>query len=70
MNKQRKRKCPQCMISAFFIKNDAGDRRLVYVLEDGSIIDKYGEESLDGVDLSEGFCLGCSWHGSEKRLKR
>lgn len=66
----RKMLCPQCKITAMYVKNEAGDRRLVYVVEGGEVIPKNSEESLDGFDVSEVFCLGCSWHGSPKKLVR
>ena len=60
--------CPQCKIAAMYVKNEQGDRLLVYVLEDGEVVPKYPEDSMEGFDLKEVFCLGCSWHGSPKRL--
>lgn len=60
--------CPQCKIAAMYVKNEQGERRLVYVLEGGEVIPKYPEESMAGFDLTEVYCLGCSWHGSPKRL--
>lgn len=60
--------CPQCKISSMYVKNASGERRLVYVDENHNIVPKYPEESLEGVDLTEVYCLGCSWHGSPKRL--
>lgn len=65
----RKRICPQCQIAAFYVKNESGDRRLVYVLSDGTVTAKYPDESLEGFCLDEVFCLGCSWHGSPSRPK-
>lgn len=66
----RKMLCPQCKIAAMYVKNEAGDRRLVYVVKGGEVIPKNPEESLDGFDVSEVFCLGCSWHGNPKKLVR
>ena len=40
----------------------------IFVLEDGEVVPKYPEDSMEGFDLTEVFCLGCSWHGSPKRL--
>ena len=54
----RKMLCPQCKIAAMYVKNEAGDRRLVYVVEGGEVIPKNPEESLDGFDVSEVFCRG------------
>ena len=65
---EKKKKCPQCDIHAFFVKNEEGSRRLVYILTDGKVVAKYPEESLEGFDVAEVFCLGCSWHGSQQRL--
>lgn len=48
---------------------DAQDNRLpVYVSDQGEIVPKDETASLEGYDLSEVYCLGCSWHGSPKRL--
>lgn len=60
--------CPQCKIAAMYVKNDSGERLLVYVLDSGEVVPKYPEESMEGFDLTEVYCLGCSWHGSPKRL--
>ena len=64
----RKLLCPQCKIAAMYVKNEQGDRLLVYVLEDGEVVSKDPEASMEGFDLTEVYCLGCSWHGSPKRL--
>lgn len=32
--------CPQCKIAAMYVKNEAGDRRLVYVVEGEEVIPK------------------------------
>ena len=62
--------CPQCRIAAMYVKNEKDERRLVYVTADGTVIPKKEDESLDGFDLSEVFCLGCSWHGSPKHMAK
>ncbi len=64
----KKMVCPQCKIAAMYVKNEVGERRLVYVTAEGEVVPKKEEESLDGFNLEEVFCLGCSWHGSPKRL--
>ena len=66
----RKLLCPQCKIAAMYVKNEAGERRLVYVTADGQVIPKNPDESTEGFDLSEVFCLGCSWHGSPIRMTK
>lgn len=60
--------CPQCQIAAMYVKNDKGERRLVYVLENGEVVPKYPEEPTEGFDMTEVYCLGCSWHGSPRQL--
>lgn len=60
--------CPQCKIAAMYVKNAAGERLLVYVLENGEVVPKYETDSTEGFDLSIVYCLGCSWHGSPKRM--
>lgn len=64
----KKMLCPQCKIAAMYVKNERGERLLVYVTDEGEVVAKNPEHSLDGYDTSEVFCLGCSWHGSPKRL--
>lgn len=66
----KKKLCPQCKIAALYVKNEKGERRLIYVTAEGEVVPKYPDESLDGFDISEVFCLGCSWHGSPQRLVR
>lgn len=68
--KMKKLVCPQCKIAAMYVKNEAGERRLVYVTSEGEVVPKKEDESLEGFNLEEVFCLGCSWHGSPKRLVR
>lgn len=60
--------CPQCKIAAMYVKNDRNERLLVYVLEDGEVVLKDPQASSEGFDLTEVYCLGCSWHGSPKRM--
>ncbi|MCR2007744.1 hypothetical protein NSB20_19990 [Bacteroides acidifaciens] len=64
----RKLLCPQCKIAALYVKNDRNERLLVYVMEDGEIVPKNPADSMEGFDLTEVYCLGCSWHGSPKGL--
>lgn len=66
----RKLVCPQCKIAGFFVKNEQGERLLVYVDEAGRVIPKEEGVSTEGFDLTEVFCLGCSWHGTPKRLSK
>lgn len=62
--------CPQCKIAAMYVKNEQGERLLVYVFENGEVIPKKEGASTEGFDLTEVYCLGCSWHGSPKRMVR
>lgn len=64
----RKLLCPQCKIAAMSVLNESKQRRVVYVTDEGEVVAKHPEESLEGFDLEEVFCLGCSWHGSPRRL--
>ncbi|MDY5814036.1 MAG: hypothetical protein SPJ97_05885 [Bacteroides sp.] len=64
----RKKLCPQCKISSLFVKNSHGERLLVYVLNDGTVVPKYETDSIEGFDLTVIYCLGCSWSGSPQRL--
>lgn len=66
----RKLVCPQCKISNLYVKNERGERLLISVLESGEIMPKEPEASTEGFDLTEVYCLGCSWHGSPKRLTK
>ncbi|MBT9873664.1 hypothetical protein GPL06_12750 [Bacteroides salyersiae] len=64
----RKMLCPQCKIAGMYVKNKQGDRLLVYITKEGVVIPKDEEASTEGFDFTEVYCLGCSWHGSPKRL--
>lgn len=63
-------KCPQCGISNFYVKDTMGNRLLVKVTYDFKIMPVNEHESLDGYNLDELFCLGCSWHGSKSKTKK
>ncbi|WP_455673611.1 hypothetical protein [Phocaeicola sp.] len=60
--------CPQCKIAAMYVKNAQGERLLVYVSDSGEIVPRKPEESMEGFDLSEVYCLGCSWKGMPGRM--
>ena len=64
----RNKLCPQCKIRRFQVKNDAGQSVVVMVSENYEIIPVHENESLEGMDLSVLYCLGCSWKGSLKSL--
>lgn len=66
----RKLKCPQCKISNLYLKNSSGERRLIFVMEDMSIVPAKDDEKLDGFDQNTIYCLGCSWSGTVKKLVR
>lgn len=51
-----------------YVKNANGERLLVYITKEGNVIPKDSTASTEGFDMSEVFCLGCSWHGSPKQL--
>ena len=48
----KKMLCPQCKIAAMYVKNEAGERRLVYVTSEGEVVPKKEDESLEGFDLN------------------
>lgn len=51
-----------------YVKNEAGDRLLVYVTQDGEVIPKDPDASVEGFDLGEVYCLGCSWKGTPRKM--
>ncbi|WP_298107767.1 hypothetical protein [uncultured Bacteroides sp.] len=61
--------CPQCQVGIFYVLNAQGDRCPVYVTKNGEIVPKNPGSSLEGFNLDEVYCMGCSWHGSPKRLQ-
>ena len=63
MQTGKKELCPQCKIASMYVKNEMGERLLVYIIDDGIVIPKNPEASLEGYDLTDVYCLGCSWHG-------
>ncbi len=68
MTTEKKLLCPQCKIASLYVKDELGERILVYVDRNGTIIFKNPETKFNALDMSEVYCLGCSWHGSPKRL--
>ena len=64
----RKLLCPQCKVSALYVKNAQGERRSGYVTDDYRVGPRNAGESLEGVDLDTVYCMGCSWSGSSRRL--
>ncbi|MCE8599951.1 hypothetical protein K0F30_07330 [Bacteroides fragilis] len=62
--------CPQCKITGMYVKNSQGERLLVYITQNGTVVPKYPEASTEGFDFTEVYCLGCSWHGSPKQLTK
>lgn len=65
----RKKVCRQCEIASVYVKNESGDRRNVYVMDDNSVVARHEDESLEGYNLDTVYCLGCSWSGSPKNMK-
>jgi hypothetical protein len=54
----------------FQVKNPEGGCRIVQVTRDFEVVPAHEGESLEGYNLDLLFCLGCSWKGSLKNLKR
>ena len=50
--------CPQCKIAGMYVKNDQGERLLVYIAQDGTVVPKYPEIPIEGFDFTEVYCLG------------
>ena len=63
----RKYRCPQCDIPSMYVKKCGRERLLVYVYENGEVVPKDPTADLSGFDLTEVFCLGCSWHGAPRK---
>lgn len=66
----RKLKCPQCRISNLYVKNNDGERRLIFVMEDFTVIPAKEGETLEGFNLETIYCLGCSWKGTPRKVVR
>ena len=64
----RKLLCPQCKVSALYVKNSGGERWSVYVTDDYRVVTRNEGESLEWFDLETVYCMGCSWSGSPRRL--
>jgi len=62
--------CPQCEIHRYHIRNQPGDCLVVTVNEKYEINPIYPDDSLEGFDLTILYCLGCSWKGSPKSLRK
>ncbi|MFA6127237.1 MAG: hypothetical protein WC699_08040 [Bacteroidales bacterium] len=62
--------CPQCGIIRFVVKNSEGESLVVQVTRDFEIVPVNIGESLEGFNLDVLHCLGCSWKGSPKSLKK
>ena len=43
--------CPQCKIAAMYVKNDLGERLLVYVMENGEVVPKQQGTSMEGFEV-------------------
>lgn len=50
------------------MKNEKGESVVVEVSETFEILPIYPDQSLEGFNLEELFCLGCSWSGSSQKL--
>lgn len=66
----RKLCCPQCKVSTMYVKNDKGERLIVYVNVEGEVIPKDPNASTEGFIFDEVYCMGCSWHGSPRKMVR
>ncbi len=62
--------CPQCGIMRFHVRNAEGQSVVVQVTREYEVVAVNPEESLEGFNLDYLYCLGCSWKGSIRQLKR
>ena len=62
--------CPQCDIHRFVVKNALKVGVVVTVNEQWEGIAVHAADSLVGFDLTVVYCLGCSWYGSPKSLRK
>ena len=62
--------CPQCGIRRFHVKDNKGNQCLVQVSTDYEVVPVNEGDSLEGFDTETLYCLGCSWSGNIKRLKK
>lgn len=62
--------CPQCGIIRFHVKNGVGASVVVQVTREFEVVPVNPEESLEGFNLEYLYCLGCSWKGNIKSLKK
>ena len=53
----RKLLCPQCKIAGMYVKNEQGERLLVYITKEGTVVPKDAEASTEGFDMTEIYCL-------------
>ena len=60
-------RCPSVDIPSMYVKNAAGER-LLDGGSDGEVVPKDPTTDLSGFDLTEVFCLGCSWHGRPREM--
>ena len=49
----RKLLCPQCKIAGMYIKNEQGERLLVYITQEGTVVPKDAEASTEGFDMTD-----------------
>jgi len=66
----RNLKCPQCEIHRFFVKNEKSETVLVTINDQYEVVKVHQDDSLEGFDLTMLYCLGCSWSGSPKSLRK
>ena len=62
--------CPQCDIHRFQVKNELNECVVVTVNEHFEVIPVHECDSLVGFDLTIIYCLGCSWSGSPRSLRK
>ena len=62
--------CPQCGIRRFAIRNDQGGQVVVQVNQEHQVVSVQDGTNLEGFNSELLFCLGCSWKGTVRELKK
>ncbi len=66
----KRRLCPQCKIPNFYLLNEKGERRLVFVTDDFRIVPSRPVETREGLDTTVIYWLGCNRRGSPRKAVR
>lgn len=62
--------CPQCGIRRFAIRNEQGEQVVVQVNQERQLEPVQEGASMEGFNSERLYCLGCSWKGTVRELKK